>query len=599
MPDDDIRAFLAASPVFASIPAEDVEEIAQHCVARKRATGELILRQGAAGDGVHFLRSGQLAVRVQRGTVRETVNYIHPPDVVGELSYITGQTCVADVEVVVDAEIIFLPLDVAPRGSLLRAKILEGLTPLVAERLRGMVLRGAKAPEYPVVLLHNLPRWQAPRSFATRFATTLTKQRNRPLLLVHIGHNANNTMVERDGITVCEWQAAAAQPSLREDLAQKIAEWTSRFEILVINPIGPDAGAVAETVSEFVNFHGDLAGPGDPVPPEGEERFLVQSDDLPTIPVLSGSRQLIAGAAGAEVAYQSGAALPASFCRTADSMARRVAGTQVGIALGGGAAWGWAHIGVLEVLEDAGLPVDMISGCSMGSVIGAFYAAGFSVSAMRDLALYWRYHTKRFIEWRFWKMCLLNEKTVRSVFHSYFGDRAVNQTAIPYWANAVDIQTGAGFTIQDGSLVDCVRASIALPGLMPPHQRERHLLVDAGIADPVPVSVARKMGAHFTVAINAMAELEGQPIQRGYPFNAFDVMTRCMFVMGHEIGQARAEQQANVVFTPKLGKITMLQFGSSEEIIECGRTATRQNLERILNGYQDWRRQPRALMRFK
>jgi len=94
--------------------------------------------------------------------------------------------------------------------------------------------------------------------------------------------------------------------------------------------------------------------------------------------------------------------------------------------------------------------------------------------------------------------------------------------------------------------------------------------------------------------VNAMAELEGQPIHRTYPLNGFDIMTRCMFVMGHEIGQARAEQQANIVFTPKLGKITMLEFSESAAIIECGRVAARENLERILTGYREWQRQPRT-----
>jgi NTE family protein len=182
-------------------------------------------------------------------------------------------------------------------------------------------------------------------------------------------------------------------------------------------------------------------------------------------------------------------------------------------------------------------------------------------------------------------MCLLNEKLVRKTFRQYFGDRPVNQTAIPYWANAVDIRSGKEYTILDQSLVDCVRASIALPGLLPPFSRDSHLLVDAGIMDPVPVILVKKMGCHFAIGINAMAELEAQEITSRYPFNAFDIMTRCMFLMGHEIGQARAEQAANVVFTPSLGEITMLQFSRSHEIIACGQKATEANLQQILDGY--------------
>jgi predicted acylesterase/phospholipase RssA len=183
-------------------------------------------------------------------------------------------------------------------------------------------------------------------------------------------------------------------------------------------------------------------------------------------------------------------------------------------------------------------------------------------------------------------MCLINEKKVRKAFLQYFGDRAVNQTEIPYWANAVDIRTGKEYTIKDGSLVDCVRSSIALPGLLPPAIRDSHLLVDAGIMDPVPVLPLKRMGCHFAIGINAMAKLESQEVSNRYPFNALDVLTRSMFLMGHEIGQARAEQSANIVFTPELSDITMLQFSRSPEIIECGRRATDNHLPAILAAYE-------------
>ena len=141
-----------------------------------------------------------------------------------------------------------------------------------------------------------------------------------------------------------------------------------------------------------------------------------------------------------------------------------------------------------------------------------------------------------------------------------------------------------------------MRASIALPGLMAPAERGSHLLVDAGIMDPVPVSLVAemlgrkktdgKLDSHYVIGVNAMAELESQEISNGRLGRFFDVLTRCMFVMGHEIGEARAEQAANVVFTPALGEITMLQFSRSHEIIECGQKAAETHLQQILDGYE-------------
>jgi NTE family protein len=154
---------------------------------------------------------------------------------------------------------------------------------------------------------------------------------------------------------------------------------------------------------------------------------------------------------------------------------------------------------------------------------------------------------------------------------------------IPYWANATDIKTGREFTISDGPIIDCIFASIALPGLLPPFARGDHLLVDAGIIDPVPVNLVRRMGARYVVAVNAMAALEGQPLSKRFPM--IDIMLRCTRIMGHEIGQARALESANVVVTPTLGTLQMLDFGKGEEIIECGRKAAQANMPAILAGY--------------
>jgi NTE family protein len=241
---------------------------------------------------------------------------------------------------------------------------------------------------------------------------------------------------------------------------------------------------------------------------------------------------------------------------------------------------------VLAVLEQEGLPIDVLSGSSMGSVIGALRAAGLSIQELKDIGDYWSTRTIRFTELRFWRMCLLNERFVLKVFRRYFGDLAVNQTETPFWANAVDINTGEEHWIQTGTIVNCIRASIALPGLLPPFQADSRLLVVDGIMNPVPVHLVRAMGCQYAVAVNVMAGMSSQQVRRSYPFNAFDIMIRCMQVMGHEIGQARAEQAADVLFTPDLGDINLLQFARCRELIERGARATEANMPAILEGYK-------------
>jgi NTE family protein len=583
-----LESFLATVPIFRELEPDQLREIAPLFREERFPAGTVVLYQGKHSNGVYFLRSGRLAVRVQRPEGRETVAYLQPGAVFGELSFITGRTCSADVEVVVDAEVAWLPNEAVSKLPKQREAILRGMMTVLAERLHDTTTRGTRAAESPVVLLNNGKGWEAPESFGAELGRSLSRETGKESLVVHIGTGA--PMVEprplADKAFHCDFPAAGSPDAFRTELAAKLTGWKQHFTNVVLNPVGADLAWIQEQIGAFADFRGDLIGPADPAPGEpGAKRFSVAGAAGAALPVLAGNSQLIWDAAPSEDAFREGRPVSARFRRTVDSIARFIADLQVGIALGGGAAWGWAHIGVLSVLEQAGLPIDVVAGCSMGTVIGTLRCAGRSLDELREIATYWNNRTKRFIEWRVWRMHLIQEKMVRKVFSQYFGDRTVNQMEIPFWANAVDIGNGKEFTIQTGSVVDSVRASIALPGLLPPFETGSHLLVDAGIMDPVPVGLVRRMGARFALAVNAMAPLEAHPVNRRYPFNMFDVMFRCTRIMGHEIGQARAESAANFLMIPPVRDISMLQFDRSKEIIDCGRRVAEENLPAIMAGY--------------
>ena len=598
----EMESFLATVPIFRELTAEQIRGIAPHCRTERFEAGSTILHKGEFSQALYFLSSGQLAVRVRRGDRRETVANLQPPAVFGELSFITGRECSADVDVVVDAEVIMLPKSALKDIKADREALMRGMMNVLAERLHDSTVRGPKAPESPVVVLRNLPHWEAPLSFAAELARSLAKTAAAETLLVNL-YDGPDTEIRplSDHAFTVSVKVTVADDTCRADIAQRLTERKKRFTIVILNPSGPMAAAIAEQIDAFADFTGTLAGPGDnpgvPAPGESGEavlaagKFMVRSAAQPFVMTLSGNQQLISDAAEAEKLYLAGKPAPKKFQRTVDSIARSILNLQVGIALGGGAAWGWAHIGMLEQLEKAGLPIDVVSGCSMGSVVGALYCSGMTVPQLIEVADYWRTRTRRFVEWRVWRMCLISERVARKVFAIYFLERGLHQMEIPYWANAVDIKTGREFTISDGPIVDCIRASIALPGLLPPFARGNHLLVDAGIMDPVPVNLVRRMGARYVVAVNAMAGLEGQPLSKRFP--TIDIMLRCTRIMGHEIGQARAEEAANVVVTPILGTASMLDFGRSSEIIDCGRKAAEANMPAIMAGYE--RLKPRSV----
>src|SRR5262245_36984398 len=133
---------------------------------RQFTAGERIIRQKERSAAVYFLLSGRLAVRVQRGDHRETVAWLQPPDVFGELSFVTGRPSIADVETVVDTKVAALAGDALAPDAPYYAALMQGLTRMIAERMRAVVSGGVPAPPAPVVLLVPDPAWIAPRSFA-------------------------------------------------------------------------------------------------------------------------------------------------------------------------------------------------------------------------------------------------------------------------------------------------------------------------------------------------------------------------------------------------------------------------------------------------
>ncbi len=175
---------------------------------------------------------------------------------------------------------------------------------------------------------------------------------------------------------------------------------------------------------------------------------------------------------------------------------------KLGVALGSGAARGWAHIGVLNALEEEGLKVDYISGTSIGSVVGAVYSIG-------DMEAFEKF--TRGIDWKgivslidvtFPGTGLIPGKRVFKMLSAYYKDLRIEDLPIPYCAVAADVRTGEEVRFTKGRVIDAVRASVAIPGILTPHKYKGRVLVDGGIVNPVPVNVVREMGADIVIAVD-------------------------------------------------------------------------------------------------
>ena len=176
---------------------------------------------------------------------------------------------------------------------------------------------------------------------------------------------------------------------------------------------------------------------------------------------------------------------------------------KIGLAFGGGAARGWAHIGVLRALEELQIPVDAIAGTSMGALVGAVAAAGqleaFEITALglaaKDVA-------RNFLDLTLPRAGLIEGQKIVRLIEQHLDVQRFEQLPIPYRAIATNLLDGSEVILSSGRIIEAVRASIAIPGIFTPVTREGALLADGGLVNPVPVSVVRTLGVDAVIAVD-------------------------------------------------------------------------------------------------
>lgn len=291
---------------------------------------------------------------------------------------------------------------------------------------------------------------------------------------------------------------------------------------------------------------------------------------------------------------------------------------RIGLALGSGSARGWSHIGVINVLENAGIPADIVCGTSIGALVGAAYAAGElgrletwvknltwqSVVGLLDVKL---------------GGGLITGAKLLDFFRSQFADPGIEQLSKIYAAVATDLANGREIWLREGPVIEAVRASIALPGLFTPAQLDGRLLVDGGLVNPVPVSLCRALGADIVIAVDLNWELVGHqhrpalksnnvapaetspalasiiaklplPLSRGKSGqkkpvelpSMLDVLTTSLNIMQVRITRSRlAGDPADIMIRPRLTDIALLDYHRAAASITEGQRAAEQALPEI------------------
>jgi NTE family protein len=287
----------------------------------------------------------------------------------------------------------------------------------------------------------------------------------------------------------------------------------------------------------------------------------------------------------------------------------------IGVALGSGAARGWAHIGVLNELRERGIEPGVVCGTSIGAFVGAAYVAGHLEQLQKWVCGLTRRDILRYMDVQLFAGGFITGASQKKIIREKLGDLKIETLKTAYAAVATNLKTGREVWFQEGSLLDAVHASVALPGLFSPVHIEGHWLVDGGLVNPVPVSVCRALGAEVVIAVNLNSDIVGKHLKEREVFEeeakgnhenltimgfmeqmkknlfkdeeslvtrlwtkqqekpgVFDVLVGSINIMQDRITRSRlAGDPPELMLTPRLSNLGLMEFDKADEAIEEGR----------------------------
>ena len=246
---------------------------------------------------------------------------------------------------------------------------------------------------------------------------------------------------------------------------------------------------------------------------------------------------------------------------------------KVGLALGGGAARGFAHIGVIQVLEENGIKVDLVAGTSAGSLVASMYAAGKNGKELAQMAE--SMDEGAITDWAFPTRGLIRGEALARFVREKTGNRLIEQMPLPLGIVATDLSDGSPILFRTGDTGAAVRASSSVPAVFQPVKIGQREYVDGGLVAPVPVRYAKQMGAELVIAVDISEPPEPKP-----PGDAMRMLLQTFSIMGRSINNFEL-READVIIRPKLEGVGSADFSARKRSIQAGREAAQAALPQL------------------
>jgi len=253
---------------------------------------------------------------------------------------------------------------------------------------------------------------------------------------------------------------------------------------------------------------------------------------------------------------------------------------KVGLALGSGGSWGLTHIGVLKVMEENKIPMDYISGSSMGAIIGACYALNPNIKELEkktsDLT---KWRLIKLVDVSIPKISLISGNNIRNFIEELIGDKSFSDTKIPLKIIATDLESGKEIIINKGKLIDAIMASISIPGIFPPIRLPEGLLVDGGVINPTPTNIVKKMGSDIVIGVDLTMQSKAELTNP----KMFQTLMRSYEILRTQSTKFNINEDDKnlLIIKPNTTKLRSFKFHEIQKFIDEGERVAREALPKI------------------
>jgi NTE family protein len=658
-------------PIFSSLSWFNLQRIARKCEVVEYKKGDLIAKEGAPPDYFYCLISGRLQAYTQTpGGLKENVEFIHRGMYFGIISVLTGEVHSLNFEAINNSVVLRINKDDFHHILKSIPQLGVEFSQSLSQRMRKTVKGSKSVFESHIISVYSPVEGTGSSTYAVNLANSLRRETQKKVIFVNIASNATapksaedypywhnppavlseivedyelifkGILSEPGEVDLLNVTFDAQDDSVKRQIAMFVSALVGDYHYVVVDLPNEMDDVVQETLtqSDLVhllafdkrkdldmikrvinslekalreNYRSEkikviVRGVHDKIYLSFEEiNHYLDYDVYASLPKIYTQQQIVR-----KTKYLTFLACDdkSDYARLIRRIAREIGGVLIGIVLGGGAALGVAHIGVIRVLEREGIPIDIVVGSSMGALVAAIWATGKDAQGLEAVAR--EFERKSSLMRLFDPVIpisgLIGGRLIKRWLKKHLGTRTFYSTNIPLKIVAYDLVRREEIIINSGSLVDAVRKSVAIPGVIEPVREGEQLIIDGGVLNPLPTNVLSGLGIKKIIAVNVLqspehvsatynmekdrlAQLAEAPFWRN-PFryigfrlgrffsgiftpNISDIIVRTLQATEFVISQSTG-QQADVVIHPDLVGINWYELYKVNELIDAGEKAT-------------------------